>query len=50
MDKYNSIIYITGAGPGDPDLLTLKAKENIEKADVIAYDNLRFTGISNSIF
>ena len=36
----NPIIYITGAGPGDPDLLTLKAKEIIEKADVIAYDNL----------
>src|SRR3989338_5101057 len=34
------IVYITGAGPGDPDLLTLKAKEIIEKAEVIAYDNL----------
>ncbi|MBI2995928.1 MAG: uroporphyrinogen-III C-methyltransferase [Candidatus Melainabacteria bacterium] len=36
----NSIVYITGAGPGDPGLLTLKAKEIIERADVIAYDNL----------
>ncbi len=35
-----STIFITGAGPGDPDLLTLKAKEIIEKADVIVYDNL----------
>ena len=33
-------IYITGAGPGDPDLLTIKAKEIIEKSDVIVYDNL----------
>ncbi len=39
-DIKNSIVYITGAGPGDPDLLTLKAKEIIEKSDVIAYDNL----------
>ncbi|MBI3590752.1 MAG: uroporphyrinogen-III C-methyltransferase [Candidatus Melainabacteria bacterium] len=36
----NSIVYITGAGPGAPGLLTLKAKEIIKKADVIAYDNL----------
>ncbi len=40
VNKNNSIVYITGAGPGDPDLLTLKAKEIIEKANVIAYDNL----------
>ena len=36
----NSIVYITGAGPGDPSLLTLKAKEVIERSDVIVYDNL----------
>ena len=43
MDKkfeINSTVYITGAGPGDPDLLTLKAKEIVEKANLIAYDNL----------
>jgi uroporphyrinogen III methyltransferase/synthase len=33
-------VYLVGAGPGDPGLLTLKGKECIEKGDVIIYDNL----------
>ena len=33
-------IYLVGAGPGELDLLTLKAVKIIEKADIILYDAL----------
>ncbi|MDY6910794.1 MAG: cobalt-precorrin-4/precorrin-4 C(11)-methyltransferase, partial [Chloroflexota bacterium] len=39
-------IYFIGAGPGDPELLTVKAKRIIERADVIVYaDSLINPGI-----
>ncbi len=33
-------VYLIGAGPGDPGLITVKGLECIEKADVIIYDYL----------
>jgi uroporphyrin-III C-methyltransferase len=35
-----SKVYLTGAGPGDVELLTIKALNIIKKADVIIYDRL----------
>lgn len=41
------MLYIVGSGPGDPELLTIKAYKTLKSADVVLYDHLTNENLLN---
>lgn len=42
-------VYLVGSGPGDPEILTVKARRLIENADVVLHDKLLGRALLESI-
>ena len=40
MTNQKGKVYLVGAGPGDPGLITVKGRDCIRRADVLVYDYL----------
>lgn len=45
MNERGGKVYLVGAGPGDPGLVTVRARDLLEEADVVVYDYLIHPGL-----
>ena len=43
------MVHFVGAGPGSPDLITVRGKQYLEEADVIIYDSLATDSLLNEV-
>jgi len=49
MAASDSKVHIVGAGPGDPELMTVKARRLVDSADVVLHDSLIGDGVVDSL-
>jgi uroporphyrin-III C-methyltransferase len=49
MSTTTGTVYLVGAGPGDPELVTVKARRLLDEADVVFHDALVGDGLIESI-